>query len=315
MICEYIAAHRDSFGVEPICAVLSEHGVSIAPGTFYKWLTVPLSAAALEEAHLVNILVDLYRRNKRVYGVRKLWKAARRAGLRVGRDQVGRLMRIAGLQGVRRGAHRTVTTTRDQGAPRHPDLVRRGWKTPNRPDAVWVADFTYVWTAAGFCYVSFITDVYSRRILGWKASMDKTADLVTAALAQALSTRRRSSSEFTTDGLIHHSDAGSQYTALAFTEALADAGIAGSIGTVGDALDNALMESTIGLYKTELINTRRRGRNWSGRAEVERETAEWVRWYNNERIHSSIDYLTPIEREVMYAGTIAQSLTPPVEVA
>ena len=315
MICEYIAAHRGSFGVEPICAVLSEHDITIAPGTFYNWLCSPLSEAAIEEAYLVNDIVDLYRRNKRVYGVRKLWKAARRAGLRVGRDQVGRLMRIAGIQGVRRGQHRTTTTTRDERAPRHPDLVKRGWKTPNRPDAVWVADFTYVWTAVGFCYVSFITDVYSRRILGWKASMDKTTDLVTAALAQALSSRRRTSSEFTTDGLIHHSDAGSQYTALAFTEALTEAGIAGSIGTVGDALDNALMESTIGLYKTELINTRERGRNWSGRAEVERETAEWVRWYNNDRIHSSIDYMTPNEREVVYADTIAQRVTPAVEAA
>jgi transposase InsO family protein len=162
--------------------------------------------------------------------------AARRAGLPLGRDQVGRLMRIAGIQGVRRGAHRTVTTTRDERAPRHPDLVKRGWAAPNRPDAVWVADFTYVWTACGFCYVSFITDVYSRRILGWRASMSKTTDLVIAALAQALATRRRASSEFTAQGLAHHSDAGSQYTALAFTEQLAEAGIAGSIGTVGDSL-------------------------------------------------------------------------------
>jgi putative transposase len=192
-----------------------------------------------------------------------MWHAARRAGLRVGRDQVGRLMRIAGIQGVRRGMHRTVTTTRDERAPRHPDLVKRGWAAPNRPDAVWVADFTYVWTAAGFCYVSFITDVYSRRILGWRVSMSKTTDLVAAALAQALATRRRSDSEFTARGLVHHSDAGSQ---LAFTEELAEAGIAGSIGTVGDALDNALMESTIGLYKTECITPAARGRNWFGAA-------------------------------------------------
>ena len=123
-----------------------------------------------------------------------------------------------------------------------------------------------MWTACGFCYVSFITDVYSRRILGWRASMSKTTDLVTAALAQALATRRRSDSEFTAQGLIHHSDAGSQYTALAFTEELAEAGIAGSIGTVGDALDNALMESTIGLYKTECITLIGRGRNWCGTA-------------------------------------------------
>jgi len=224
----------------------------------------------------------------------------------LGRDQVGRLMRIAGVQGVRRGVHRTVTTTRDERAPRHPDLVKRRWTGPNRPDAVWVADFTYVWTACGFCYVSFVTDVYSRRILGWRVSMSKTTDLVTAALAQALATRRRADSEFTARGLVHHSDAGSQYTALAFTEQLREAGISGSIGTVGDALDNALMESTIGLYKTECITPGAGTKNWSGLRDVEGETAEWVRWYNHERIHSSIDYMTPIEREVVYADTIAQ---------
>ena len=227
--------------------------MKIAPQTYYRWLACPIRPNELEEAYLVNQVVDLYRKNRCVYGVRKMWHAAHRAGLQLGRDQVGRLMRIAGVQGVRRGAHQATTTTRDERAARHPDLVQRGWKTPNRPDAVWVADFTYVWTACGFCYVSFITDVYSRRILGWRASMSKTSDLVSAALAQALATRRRASSEFTARGLIHHSDAGSQYTALAFTEELVEAGIAGSIGTVGDALDNALMESTIGLYKTELI--------------------------------------------------------------
>jgi transposase InsO family protein len=190
--------------------VLSAHGVTIAPQTYYRWLSCPVRPAELEEAYMVNEIVELYRRNKCVYGVRKMWHAARRSGLHVGRDQVGRLMRIAGIQGVRRGVHRTVTTTRDERAPRHPDLVRRGWKTPNRPDAVWVADFTYVWTTCGFCYVSFITDVYSRRILGWRASTSRTTDLVTSALAQALATRRRASSEFTAQGLIHHSDAGSQ---------------------------------------------------------------------------------------------------------
>lgn len=302
----YIHVYRYRFGVEPICAVLSEHGMQIAPQTYYRWRACPISSAALEEAYLVNAVVDIYRRNRCVYGVRKMWHAARRAGLQLGRDQVGRLMRIAGVQGVRRGVHRTVTTTREERAPRYPDLVKRGWAAPNRPDAVWVADFTYVWTAAGFCYVSFITDVYSRRILGWRASMSRTTDLVTAALAQALATRRRTSSEFTTRGLVHHSDAGSQYTALAFTEQLAEAGIAGSIGTVGDALDNALMESTIGLYKTECITAAGSPRNRSGLREVEGDTAEWVRWYNHERIHSSIDYVTPIEREMVYADTIAQ---------
>jgi transposase InsO family protein len=280
--------------------------MKIAPQTYYRWLACRVAPAEWEEAHLVNKVVDLYRRNWSVYGVRKMWHAARRAGLALGRDQVGRLMRIAGIQGVRRGQHRTTTTTRDERAARHPDLVKRAWSGPTRPDALWVADFTYVWTTCGFAYVSFITDVYSRRILGWRVAMTKTTGLVSAALAQALATRRRASSEFTARGLIHHSDAGSQYTALAFTEELREAGIAGSIGTVGDALDNALMESTIGLYKTELIVPFSVGTNWNGLRQVERETAEWVRWYNHERIHSSIDYLTPVEREVMYADTIAQ---------
>ena len=186
--------------------------MQIAPSTYYKWRVCPVRPTELEEAYLVNAIVDLFRKNKRVYGVRKLWRAARRAGLDVGRDQVGRLMRIAGVQGVRRGSHRVATTTRDPRAPRHLDLVGRGWSTPTRPDAIWVADFTYVWTAAGFCYVSFVTDVYSRRILGWKVSTAKTTPLVQGALGQALATRRRESAEFTADGLIHHSDAGSQYT-------------------------------------------------------------------------------------------------------
>ena len=302
----YIHAYRERFGVEPICAVLTEHDMKIAPGTYYKWLARPVRRAELDEAYLVNEIVDLYRRNWCVYGVRKMWHAAKRAGLGLGRDQVGRLMRIAGIQGVRRGVHHTTTTTREAGALRHPDLVKRGWKTPNRPDAIWVADFTYLWTACGFAYVSFITDVYSRRILGWKASMSKTTDLVTAALAQALGTRRRANAQFSAEGLIHHSDAGSQYTALAFTEELRAAGIAGSIGTVGDALDNALMESTIGLYKTEIPAFRSSTQNWSGLREVEREAAKWVHWYNTERIHSSIDNMPPIEREAMYSEVIAQ---------
>ncbi|GLZ49106.1 integrase [Actinomycetospora sp. NBRC 106375] len=301
----YIHQFRERFGVEPICAVLSEHGMKIAPGTYYQWLECPVSDAALAEAYLVNEIVDLYRANRSVYGVRKMWHAARRAGLAVGREQVARLMRIAGLQGVRRGEHRTRTTVREPAAARYPDLVQRGWKSPNRPDAVWVSDFTYVWTACGFVYVSFLTDVYSRRILGWRAAAHKTVDLVTAALAQALATRQRGDADFTAEGVVHHSDAGSQYTALAFTEELREAGIAGSIGTVGDALDNALMESTIGLYKTEVILQHSR-RNWSGLREVERETAAWVGWYNHNRIHSSVGNMPPVEWEARYAAAVAQ---------
>jgi transposase InsO family protein len=218
-------------------------------------------------------------------------------------------MGLAGIDGVRRGRRSTVTTRREQAAPRHPDRCDRAWATPARPDQWWVADFTYVWTLAGFVYVSFVTDVYSRRILGWRVSTAKTTPLVLSALEQALFTRRRGNAAFTATGLTHHSDAGSQYTSLAFTEALCEAGIAGSIGSVGDALDNALMESTIGLYKTELID---RQRSWTGRAQVERETAAWVHWFNTERLHSAIGYRPPVEFENNYVDTTA---TPVLEVA
>lgn len=208
-------------------------------------------------------------------------------------------MRIAGLVGAVRGRHTTTTTRRAATAtPRHPDLIDRAWDTPTRPDQWWVADFTYVWTLAGFCYTALLTDAYSRRILGWRVSTSMATPLVTSALEQALFTRRRADMAFTAAGLVHHSDAGSQYTSLAFTDALVVAGIAGSIGSVGDALDNALMESTIGLYKTELIDAH--PRSWAGRSEVERETACWVHWFNTTRLHSSIDYRSPAECEQHY---------------
>lgn len=294
---DYVRSHADRFGVEPILAVLNQHGIGIAPSTYYAHAARGFapSPAELEDAYLANALFILWVANRRLYGRRKLWQTARRAGLPVGRDQVERLMRLAGIDGIRRGKHRTVTTERDDRAPRHPDLAHRRWAIPTRPDQWWVADFTYVWTTAGFCYVSFITDVFSRRILGWRVMTVKTTPLVSSALAQAVAVRRRGLVEFTATGLVHHSDAGSQYTSLAFTDALHDAGIAGSIGTVGDAYDNALMESTIGLFKTEVIEHERA--TWTSWRQVEQATASWVRWYNHERLHSAIGHLTPVEFE------------------
>jgi putative transposase len=298
VIVDYIDAHRERFGVDPICGVLTEHGVSIAPSTYYKAKSRGrVSAAELADAYAANTVHAMYVANRRVYGVRKLWHAMKHAGHDMGRDQVARLMSIAGITGVVRGRRRTVTTERDDRAPRHPDLIERKWDAPQRPDQWWVADFTYCWTLAGFVYTAFCVDVFSRRILGWRVMTTKATPLVHGVLEQALFTRRRTDFRFTSTGLVHHSDAGSQYTSLAFTEALIESGIAGSIGSVGDALDNALMESTIGLYKTELID---RAQSWSGRGEVERETAEWVRWFNADRLHSSIDYLPPIEYETRY---------------
>lgn len=270
----------------------------IAPSTYYSHRARRVSDAEWDDAQTANRLLDLWRENRSVYGVEKLAAAARRAGLGVGRDQVARLMATVGIGGVARGKHRTATTRSDPSAPRHPDRCQRAWDTPQRPDQWWVADFTYVWTLAGFVYVSFVTDVFSRRILGWRVSSSKTTPLVLAALEQALFTRRRQNARFTSSGLVFHSDAGSQYTSIVFTEALKDANIAPSVGTVGDALDNALMESTIGLYKTELINLHRS--SWRGVREVETATAEWVHWYNNARLHSSIGMTPPVEYEALY---------------
>lgn len=301
MIAEYIDAHRDRFGVDPICTVLTEHGVPIAPSTYYAAkVRGPVSDAAWAEAHAANAVHQLYLANRRLYGVRKLWHAMKHAGHHVGRDQVGRLMGICGISGAVRGKRRTITTTADPIAPRHPDLIERQWGLPARPDQWWVADFTYTWTLAGFVYTAFCVDVFSRRILGWRVMSTKATPLVSSVLEQAVFTRRRTDFRFTTTGLVHHSDAGSQYTSLAFTDALRDSGIAGSIGSVGDALDNALMESAIGLYKTELID---RQKSWTGRAEVERETASWVHWYNTTRLHSSLGYLSPVDYENRYRDT------------
>lgn len=294
---DYVRTHADRFGVEPILAVLNEHGIGIAPSTYYAHAGRGFAATAAEinEAYAVNQIVDLWVTNRCLYGRRKLWKAALRAGIRMGRDRVERLMKIAGISGARRGRRRTITTVPNPHAARHPDHIQRRWGWPTRPDQWWVADFTYVWTPAGFCYVSFITDVFSRRILGWRVSTSQTTPLVTSALEQALFTRRRINVEFTATGVLHHSDAGSQYTSIAFTEALREAGITGSIGSVGDALDNALMESTIGLFKTEVIEHERPV--WSSWRQVERATASWVHWYNHQRLHSGIGDIPPAEFE------------------
>jgi putative transposase len=302
VIIDYIDSYRDRFGVEPICQVLAEHDMAIAPSTYHAHKACPVSDADWGDAHMANTALDLWRANRSLYGADKLATAMRKAGYNIGRDQVARLMRILGIQGVRRGQHRTVTTRPGPAAARHPDLINRAWDNADRPDRWWVADFTYVWTLAGFAYVSFVTDVCSRRILGWRVSMSKTTPLVMAALEQALFTRRRHNARFTARGIVFHSDAGSQYTAVSFTDALNEAGIAPSIGTVGDALDNALMESTIGLYKTELVE-HDRARSWSGAAELERETASWVHWYNTNRIHHSIGKMSPIEFEELYELT------------
>jgi len=304
VIVAYIDCYRDGFGVEPICRVLTEHGVQIAPSTYRAAVQAPVSASDLADAYLANEVVDCFRANRSVYGVRKLWHQLRRAGHDVGRDQVGRLMRIAGIEGVVRGAHRTRTTRRDAAAPRHPDLLDRAWDTPTGPDQL-VGRRLQLRVDAGRV---LLRRAAHRRVLAADPRLaghhvqDHTAGAVHPGAGAVHPAQGRR--PVRPDGLVHHSDAGSQYTSIAFTDALIEAGIAGSIGSVGDALDNALMESTIGLYKTELID--RHDRSWTGRAEIETETAAWVHWYNTTRLHSAIGYLPPVAYEAAWTASHEQ---------
>jgi len=284
------------FGVEPICRVLRAHDFKIAPSTYYAFRSRPLSARRRSDDGLLPIVMRVYHANYGCYGVRKMWRALRHQELAVGRDRVARLMRAAGLRGVSR-RRRVRTIFADPGAARSPDLVRREWNR-EAPDLVWVSDFTHVASREGTVYVSFLQDGFSRRILGFTVAMSKSAELVTRALDQALSVRRRANPRFAAKGLIVHSDAGSQFTSLAFSQKLLENELLGSIGRVGTAYDNALMESTIGLYKTELIHSGRRA--WTSRQEVETATTAWVAWFNRQRLHSALEYQSPIRFEEAY---------------
>lgn len=301
MIVDSIRTYRHRFGVEPICDTLTAHGIAIAPSTFYTHQSRGFgpSSTELDEAYAAHRIYRLWEENRKVYGRRKLWKAAIRDGMLIGRDQVERLMKITGIRGVSRGMHRKKTTVANPVHRRHPDRIGRRWRYPSHPDQWWIADFTYAWTREGFCYVAFIVDAYSRQVLGWVVTTVMDTRMVLMALEHALFSRKRTRMDFTATGIVHHSDAGAQYTSLAFTNALAEAGLQGSIGSVGDALDNAMMESTIGLYKTELIDVDP-ARTWRDAREVETETASWVYWYNHQRLHSSIGDVPPIEYEQDY---------------
>ncbi|MEW1900188.1 IS3 family transposase [Streptomyces albidoflavus] len=290
----FIDEHRQVFGVEPICRILTSHGLKIATSTYYAARTRAPSARSVRDAELKTQISRVHADNFSVYGVRKVWRQLHREGIPVARCTVARLMRDLGLQGVRRGRG-IRTTVRDDGHDRADDLLERDF-TALRPNERWVADFTYVATWSGIVYVAFVVDVFSRAIVGWSAATSKRAKLVLDALDMALWRRDRAGNP-AGPGLIHHSDAGSQYTSFAFTAHLLEAGIDASIGTVGDALDNALMESQIGLYKTELIKPRK---PWHGLPDVELATAEWVDWFNNQRLHTAIGSIPPHEHETNY---------------
>ncbi|MDY3126913.1 MAG: DDE-type integrase/transposase/recombinase [Corynebacterium sp.] len=209
---DFIRTYRHRFGVEPICETLTAHGIAIAPSTFYAHQARGFgpSDAELDQAYAAHRIYRLWEANRKVYGRRKLWKAAVRDGMSIGRDQVERLMKITGIRGVSRGMHRKKTTVANPAHRRHPDRINRRWTYPSHPDQWWIADFTYVWTRQGFCYVAFIVDAYSRMILGWVVTTVMDTRMVLMALEHALFSRRRTRMDFTSTGIVHHSDAGAQ---------------------------------------------------------------------------------------------------------
>ena len=288
---QFIEDHRDQYGVEPICAVLP-----IAPSTYHRQRAALIdptrrSARAQRDDGLRPEIQRVYDEHFQVYGPRKVWKQLRREGVRVARCTVGRVMRTMGLAGVVRG-RAWVTTTQAREGDRPGDLVDRQFSA-TRPNQLWVSDFTYVATWSGFVYVAFVIDVFARRIVGWRVSSSMRTDFVLDALEQAI--HARSSDTFT--GLVHHSDRGTQYLSMRYTDRLVDAGIAPSVGSQGDAFDNALAETVIGLYKTEVI--RRRG-PWRTLEAVEFATLAWVDWFNMRRLLGPIGDVPPAEFEAKY---------------
>jgi putative transposase len=281
----YIDEFKHRYGVEPICRVLP-----IAPSTYYAATRRPASARAVRDAKLKAEITRVHAEHFGVYGARKVWRQLHREGIAVARCTVERLMGELGLEGVRRGKPRK-TTTPEATTARPADLVARNFSA-TRPNQLWVADLTYVATWAGFVYVALVIDAFSRFLVGWQASRSLRTDLALDALEMAIWRRQGQ-----LDGLVHHSDRGSQYLSIRYTERLAEAGAVTSVGSRGDSFDNALAETIIGLYKAELI--RRRG-PWRGLDEVEYATLEWVDWFNHRRLLEPIGHLPPAEFEATY---------------
>jgi transposase InsO family protein len=280
----FIDTHKDRFGVEPICRVLP-----IAPSTYHATRR-PTSARAVRDCKLRAEIARVHAEHFGVYGARKVWRQLHREGITVARCTVERLMGELGLEGVRRGKPRR-TTRADSAAARPADLVERNFSA-SRPNQLWVADLTYVATRSGFVYVAFVVDAFSRFLVGWQASRSLRTDLALDALEMAIWRRQAQ-----LQGLVHHSDRGSQYLSIRYTERLAEAGAVTSVGSHGDSYDNALAETIIGLYKTELI--RRRG-PWKGLDQVEYATLEWVDWFNHRRLLEPIGHVPPAEFEAAF---------------
>jgi len=291
---------RDEHGVEPTCRVLG-----VAPSSYYevKRREREPCERARRDAELLAEIRRVHEASRGRYGARKVWWQLGREDVDVARCTVERLMASEGLQGAVRGKRRRTTIPDEHAAQRPPDLLRRDFSAA-APNRRWVADFTYVSSWSGVVYVAFVIDVFSRRIVGWKADTTMKTDLVLDTLEMALWARDHAGTPVRMGELVLHSDAGSQYTSFAFTKRLIDAGVEASIGSVGDAYDNALAETTIGLYKAEVIG---REGPWKSMEQVELATLEWVDWFNNARLHGACERLTPAEYEQAYHEQLARS--------
>lgn len=291
----FIEAYKHRFGVERICRVLSLTEGGFLSSRGYRAATVrSLSARAVRDEVLGREIREVFELNYRVYGKRKMWHALRRRGWDVGRDQVARVMRKVGIRGKTRGRG-PVTTRKNRSADSRVDLMNRQFKAA-APNRLWVADITYVRISAGFAYVAFVTDVFTRKIVGWAVSSSMTVEaLPLQALDHAIFTART-----TLRGLVHHADHGSQYCSIVYAQHLENAGIVSSTGSVGDSYDNALAEAVSGLYKAELIYPQGA---WKSVSEVELATLGWVDWWNNARLHEGLGYKTPAEIETHYNET------------
>ena len=283
-------------GVEPICTVLQ-----VAPSSYYAAKARRPSAREQRDAVMGPVVRRLWEDNYCVYGARKLWKATQREGYDIGRDQVARLMRAAGIEGVRR-TKKVRTTRPDQAGARHPDLVQRDF-TAIAPNQLWVTDLTYVPTWAGVAYVCFIIDAYARMIVGWRVASHMRTTMVLDALEMARWSRRTRLEQHRSDQLRCHSDAGSQFTSIRYGERLAEIGAVPSIGTVGDSYDNALAETVNGYYKAELIRGPARHHPWRTVEDVELATLGWVHWHNNQRLHGYLNDVPPTEYEAAFYAT------------
>ena len=283
----FIDQKRGQFGVEPICRV-----VQVAPSSYYAAKTRPPSARAVSDEQLMAQIRRVHEGNRGVYGARKVWRQLHRDGIEVARCTVERLMRQQGLAGAVRGTPKR-TTVADTEASRPADLLHRDFTAP-APNLRWVADITYLRTRSGFVYAAFVIDVFSRMVIGWQVANHLRADLALAALEMAI-WRRQSVDGL--PGLVHHSDRGGQYLAIRYTRRLADAGAVASVGSTGDSYDDALAESFHGLFKTELIG---RDGPWTGVADVELATLDYLDWFNNHRLHSACGDRPPAEFEAAY---------------